>query len=166
MGGRSIAARHIVTLHGLDMSLDLHARSELLGNGCFEPARDLMRLPDRERVVDLEIERYRKPALDRMYDDMMHRKGAAARDHHDTFEHGLVIESPRLRGHGHLGPWAFLAHFLHDAVLERSYAVERKRAAHCDHEVGEQYCAGLACAQPLDCHDPRDTRELCCYLGD
>ena len=93
--------------------------------------------------------------------NVVHREPAIARDHHHTFDHGLIIEGAGLRGHSHLGARTILAHRLDNAVLERGHAIERERAAYRDHEVDEQHAARLAGAQPLDRHNAGNSRQLC-----
>ena len=86
----------IARLQRLDMGLDLDVGPELLAQRRLQPVGDLVRAAEREPAVDLEIERDRQPAADRMHGDMMHRERAVARDHHDALEHGLVVERARL----------------------------------------------------------------------
>ena len=147
---RGLAPGLIIRLQRLDMGVDLHLRSQFLADRVFEPARDVVRGTERQRSVDLEIEGDREPSFDLVHGDVMHRQRAVARDDHDPFEHGLVVECARFRGYCHLGGRPFGAHGFDDTVLERRHPIERQRAADRNDQVDEQHFTDLAHAQPFD----------------
>src|SRR6267142_910662 len=59
---RRVAAGEAIDLQRLDVALDLDLGAELLAHRGFEPGGDLVRGAERERAVDLEIERYGEPS--------------------------------------------------------------------------------------------------------
>src|SRR5262245_45321351 len=83
-----VAARFIERLQRLDVGLHLHVRAELLAHGILEDAGDVVGGAQRERAVDLEVERDGQLSLDLVHGDVVNGERPVARDHHDPFEHG------------------------------------------------------------------------------
>ena len=118
----------------------------------LEPVGDFVRLAERQAAVDFEIERHRQPPADRMHGDVMHCERAVARDHHDAFEHGLVVERARLGDDVDFGLGIRARIARPTALLDRGDAIERQRTAHRDHRVDEQRRADRAHAHAFDRH--------------
>ena len=130
----------------------------------FKPVGNVVRGGERERAVDLQIERDRQFFADRMHGDMMHGEAAIARDHHHAVEDGLVVERARLGDHADLRLRQFRADRLDDGLLQRRDAVDRHGAADRDVELDELIGSDLPHAHAVDRdhagHAPRDARDL------
>src|SRR5436190_2100833 len=101
--GRRLAAAPVIGLQRLDMGLDLDIGPEFVADRLLEPARHIVRCGERQRAVDLEVERDREPSFDRVHRHMVHGECAVAGDHHDALEPGPVVERARRRGEWPLG---------------------------------------------------------------
>ena len=95
----------------------------------------------------------------------MHRQRPVARDYHDAFQHGLVVERARFGHDIDLGFRELGGNGLRDLGFDRGNAIERKRAVHPELKIGEQRGADGAHAHTVDTHDtgctlgnPRDQR--------
>ena len=117
-----------------------------------------MRLAERHRAVDLEIEGDGLAPFDVLDGDMVHRQAPARRDQQHALEDRLVVERERIGGDGQLG----LGPAPRDARLrlglDRRDALERQRARNRDDDVADDLRA--AGAQP-DRLDPRDALVVC-----
>ena len=94
--GGGVAPGQHVGRQRLDMGLDFDVRAELVAHRLFEPARDVMRGGERLRALDFEIGRDRQLPGDRLHRDVVDGEPEVARDHHDAFAHGFVVERARL----------------------------------------------------------------------
>ena len=115
-----------------------------------------MRLAQRKRAVDFEIEADGKLVMQVMDRNVVNREALVPRHDHDPFDDGLVVERVGLRRNTHLRARQFAADRVFEIRFDRGDTVERKRAAHADGDFGEKFCAHLARSHAFDCDHALD----------
>jgi hypothetical protein len=101
-------------LQRFDMRLHFHLRAELAADRVLEARGDFVRLAKLQLPFHFEIDRYRKPAVDGMHGDVMHRQAWLRAITITRSMTVSLVERARIGCQHHLGGRKRLLHRLDD----------------------------------------------------